>query len=64
MKLTAYRIEQYRSTIRRLRQQVFANPEIEKRNLIQKVKDHMGVHEGYSTAQLEAKERWAQTMWM
>ena len=62
--MTPTRTQQYQRLLRTLRQQVFDNPEIERRDLIQKVKNHLGIHEGLSDAALRAKEAWANTMWM
>jgi len=68
MSLSPTRVTQYRRLLRSLRQQVFYNPEIERRDLIQKVKNHIGITtfnpDDLSSKQLQAKEAWANTMWM
>jgi hypothetical protein len=68
MQLSDKRTEQYQALLRRLRQQVFDNPEIERRNLIQKVKNRIGITtfnpDDLSPKQLKAKEAWVNTMWM
>ena len=62
--MTEHREQQLRTLLRTLRQRVFDDPRIEDRNLIQKVKDRLGIHEGRSEAQLDAMERYVNTMWM
>ena len=62
--MTNKRLMQYRRLLQKLRQQVVSNKEIERRDLIQKVKNHLGIHEGLSDAALRAKEDYVRTMWM
>ena len=62
--MTEHREQQLRTLLRTLRQRVFEDPRIEDRNLIQKVKDRLGIHEGRPKAQLDAMERYVNTMWM
>jgi len=38
--MTQYRLKQYESLLRKLRQRVFLDPRIEERHLIDKVKQH------------------------
>ena len=66
--MTNKRLMQYRRLLQKLRQQVVSNKEIERRDLIQKVKNHIGITtfdpDELTPKQLQAKEAWANTMWM
>ena len=62
--MTEHREQQLRTLLRRLRQRVFDDPRIEDRNLIQKVKDHLGIHEGLSKASIARREEYINMMWM
>ena len=59
--MTEYRKAQYQKLVRRLRQRVFDDPRIDERNLISKVKAHMGIEYDYDNA---AKECWANLMYL